>query len=156
PVQFPHEPQAVPEREFADQTPDAGEIARRPRHAEPGVQVKREWPQFGRRDARGFEAEVALIRLRRRQQEAELRRDADAGLLLEHAFPEDAFYRQGGIDQIQLAARTPEDREFPHRLPVLEEAVVEDDPRNGERGLAFGVFEREVAELDLHLLRIGY
>src|SRR5262247_1106712 len=68
---------------------------------------------------RGFEAEVALILLCRRQQEPDLGRDTDPALLLEHAFPEDAFHRQCGIDQVQLASGTPEDREFRHRLPLF-------------------------------------
>src|SRR5207245_8387953 len=89
-----------------------------------------------------LEPDAVLVRERRRQQRSGFDRKAHAWLVLEHALLQDAFQEQPRIGELEIGAAL--DTELADRLPVLREAIVEDQARRRDRVLPASPFEVEI------------
>src|SRR5262249_2651304 len=117
--------------------PEGNKHARRPRQPQAAVEMKCEWAELVGQDADGFESELPFSRFGRRQEQAGFDGDPETFFVLQDAFLDDPFERNGWIDDIDVGVRTAPDRELRYSFPVPEETVVEDKTRNDESILVF-------------------
>jgi hypothetical protein len=77
-------------------------------------------------------------------------------LLLENALLEDPLDGERRIDDVDFSIGASSHGELPDGLPVLEDAIIDDDTGNDEGILVLLALEREVTQLDFNLVRIGH
>src|SRR5262245_7291519 len=118
-----------------------------------GVDVHRDWRQLSAHDPDCFKTNPVLVGNGRRQQWTRLDGNADTRLILQHAFPENAFEEQAWICELESWDRL--QAEFGDGLPIDCNSIIENQAGYRDPVLMPGMLEVEIAELDLDLLRIG-
>ena len=116
--------------------------------------MERQGAELVAQDGDALEAEPTFPLFGRRKKRARFDRQPESIFILKDPFLQDAFQGNRRIDDVHLRIGCPLDCEFGHGFPVLEQSVVDDGPGDDECVLVFRSLEREVAELDLDLLRI--
>src|SRR5262245_1879022 len=118
-----------------------------------GVDVHCDWRQLSAHDPDCFKTDAVLVGEGRRQQWPRLDGNAHTRLILQHAFPENAFEEQAGIRELESWARL--QAEFGDGLPIGCNSIIENQAGYRDSVLMPGMLEVEIAELDLDLLPIG-